>query len=229
MRTEVLYDSDLLAQAAGDLVEETFSASSRPNVSIGLAGGSTPQAAYRLLAERPLDWERAVLWLSDERWVAHDHPDSNGATILQTLASHVPARFLRPRYSPHLNPSDSAAFYEAELRLLHGDDPPDLILLGMGADGHTASLFAGTAALETTSERIYVATNIPSLDVWRLTSTFPLLEQAERVVVLVSGAEKAETLAAVLKGPEDVYPIQRLLRLTTDVIFLVDQEAGSLL
>jgi 6-phosphogluconolactonase len=126
-----------------------------------------------------------------------------------------------------LEPDESAAHYEAELRSLHpSDHPPDLIMLGMGEDGHTASLFPETDALSV-KDRWYVGNHVPRLGKWRLTATIPLLQLARRVVFLIAGAKKAETLARVAAG-EDL-PATRVANGPAPVTFLLDKAAASLL
>jgi len=164
-------------------------------------------------------------WLSDERWVPWDDERSNGRQAEEALTSHVEARLHRPRYSEHLSPDESAVRYEAELRGLFPDGDPDLVMLGMGHDGHTASLFPGTDALEERS-RWYVANHVPQVDMWRLTATYPLLWSAKTVLVLVAGEDKAEMIAQVFAGSADV-PIARLSESKGQVIWMLDRPAAS--
>ena len=194
-------------------------------LSIGMAGGSAAEAAYRALRGRASGWDRVDAWLSDERWVPPDHERSNGGMVAETLLDHVGARFTRPRWSEYLDPGDVAAHYEAHLRSLHGSGPPSLVILGMGSDGHTASLFPGTAALEE-SRRWFVANEVPSIDEVRLTATFPLLWQARLTVVVAYGGEKADALEAAFDGRN---PAGRLTEGEGVVEWYVDREAASLL
>lgn len=191
---------------------------------LALAGGSTPGAAYRVLRDQETSWERVDAWLSDERWVPPDHERSNGRMAAETLIDHVPARFLRPRWSPHLSPADSAAHYEAVIRSLHGGERPDLILLGLGEDGHTASLFPGTEALGE-ENRWFVANHVPQLGEDRLTATFPLLWRARLLIVVVVGSGKAPAVKASL---ERTTPAGRLGDGEARVEWYLDQEAASL-
>lgn len=214
-----------LASAAAQLMAEVAAqATTGRRVSIGLAGGSTPEETYRVLAHRRPSWAGVDLWLGDERWVAHDSPESNGRMALAALGEGIPLH--RPRWSEFLTAPDSAAHYEALLRRLHGDRPPDLVLLGMGADGHTASLFPDTDALHA-ENRLFVANWVDSLDVWRLTATFDLIAAARTVLILTAGESKAATLQAVLEGPEGVYPIQRVIAGGNDVRLFIDRAAAS--
>lgn len=226
MDVEIFAGPDALAIGAADLIEATI-ADSDGRCDIGLAGGSTPQATYARLAEREIDWGGVDVWLSDERWVPHDSEDSNGLQAERSLLGGIePASFLRPRYSEHLEPMDSAVYYEARLRSVIGARPK-LVLLGMGTDGHTASLFPGTKAVRDTSERWYIANRVPQLDTWRLTVTPHLLELAERIAVIVSGAAKAEVLAAAIERPEGRYPLELLHRSSGSVTVLCDQDAAA--
>ncbi len=169
-------DAEAAAEGAAGRIAALIS-DGNGRLSIGLAGGSAAEAAYRALRGRASGWDRVDAWLSDERWVPPDSERSNGRLVATTLLDHVGARFTRPRWSEYLEPDDVAAHYEAHLRSLHGSSPPDLIVLGMGSDGHTASLFPDTRALEE-HRRWFVANDVPSLDEMRLTTTFPLLWSA---------------------------------------------------
>lgn len=217
---------DSLATGAARWIAATLAGIPGDRVNLGLAGGSTPAATYQRLRDEEVGWDRADLWLSDERWVPWDHADSNGRMVADALADHIPARFHRPRFSPHLEPADSAAFYEAELRRLLTDGAADLILLGMGADGHTASLFPGSEAL-VDQRRWFVHNRVPQQQATRLTATSRLLTAARRVAVLVAGVDKSETLAAVLEGPDGMFPIQFLQQAAGEVTWLTDREAAS--
>lgn len=224
MRVLVLPDAATHAEAVSGLVVETV-AGSEGTVDVGLAGGSTPAAAYRRLAGAPIAWDRVRFWLSDERWVPPDHPDSNGAMALDALGDQ--ARVIRPRHSETLLPDEAATFYEAELHRLLPGGRSRLVLLGMGADGHTASLFPGTEALDE-KERWYTAIHVPSLGAWRLTATYRLLHRAHRVLVVATGEAKAPTVAAVLEGGSDL-PAARLADGEGELIWVLDQPAASLL
>jgi 6-phosphogluconolactonase len=215
-----------LAEATAALIAER--AAAEP-MSLGLAGGSTPSDAYRALGAHDVRWDRVSMWLTDERWVSHDDPQSNGRMALEYLPPEAADRLIRPRHSSFLDPADSAAHYDAELRSLHGNEPPDLILLGMGTDGHTASLFPGTAALEPDPHRWFVANRVPQVDGWRLTATPNLLKIARRVLVLVSGQAKAGVLAEVIEGPDGRFPIQLLHQAEGHVTIMCDREAASAL
>lgn len=229
MRVVVFDDPRTHAAGAAAAVAAAISAAEGRRVSVGLAGGSTPQATYEELRSLPVEWERVDLWLTDERWVPHDHPDCNGRMTAEALATRVPAAFHRPRWSEHLEATEAAAHYEADLRGFMPEGSPDLVLLGMGTDGHTASLFPGTAALGADPHRWYVGNWVPHLDAWRLTATPTLLCAARRVMVLVTGAAKAEVVAAALEGEPGRYPVQALHGAAGEVWWLLDRAAAAAL
>ncbi len=191
---------------------------------LGLAGGSTPAATYEALRGRAIGWKRVDAWLSDERWVPHDDERSNGRMAAETLMDHVDARFHRPRWSEHIDAADSAVHYEATIRSIHESERPNLTLLGMGADGHTASLFPGSKALEETS-RLFVANTIPDSGEVRLTATYPLLWSADRLLVMVTGEAKAPALAEAFAGGS--VPIARIGEGEAEVEWHVDRAAAS--
>lgn len=222
-------DKDALAQGAANHIASFLAGSPGDTATLGLAGGSTPAATYVRLREADVAWERVDAWLSDERWVPHDHPDSNGRMAAENLMDHVDARFARPRWSPNLTASDSAGYYEATLRSIHADRQPDLILLGMGADGHTASLFPGTAALQAPAQRWFVANHVPKLETDRLTATYAMLQSARQVMFLVAGADKAAALRQVLEpGPdEERLPATGVMGGEAEVVWMVDEAAAS--
>lgn len=223
MSVTVYSDPAEVAAATADLIAAEVSAGA---ATVGLAGGSTPRAAYELLPDRDLDWSAVTLWLGDERWVPVDDPRSNTGMARSTFADRVGARVLEPR--AHLeHPAAAAAAYESELLASFGEGRPGLVLLGIGDDGHTASLFPGTDALELTRVG-YVANWVPAHDSWRLTATMPLLWEAEHLVFLVTGEAKADVLAAVLERQHD-YPAQRVAAGANRVSWLVDAAAASAL
>jgi len=187
MRRELLVTSDIAETAAGVFLHE------RPR-SMVLAGGRTPRALYARLATEEYDWGAVHVFFSDERCVPPDHPDSNFRMARETLLSKVTARVHRM----HGETCDAAG-YEEELRAVFGEDLPtfDMAFLGMGVDGHTASLFAGDPALEETSRLV---ARVARPDHHRLTLTLPALSASKLVVFLISGAEKREPLRRLLAG-----------------------------
>jgi 6-phosphogluconolactonase len=182
---------------------------------VALSGGGTPKAVYPLLLEPSrrdaIDWSAVEFFWGDERAVPPDHPESNFGVAYGMLISQLPGvrndRVHRmAAESPEL---DAAALaYETELRLafgVRGNEPPafDLMWLGMGPDGHTASLFPGSAALEE-ADRLVVGNLAPQRNEWRMTMTFPVLNAAEETIFVVTGEDKADALARVRSGDPDL-------------------------
>lgn len=220
----VIHDNPAaVADAAANLVAESIGAA-HGNFSLGLAGGSTPRATYENLSARDIEWGGVDVWLADERWVAPDSAHSNGHTVDTVLFSRTAADFHRPAWSPTMDAEESAANYGRLLRTLHRESRPDLVLLGMGSDGHTASLFPGSRALNET-QHWYVSNTIPETGEDRLTATFPMLHHAALIVVLVVGTAKAEALHASLNRQT---PAGRLGEGDARVLWFVDRGAASL-
>lgn len=203
-----------------------------------LAGGSTPAALYRLLASEPylgrVDWSRVSFYWGDERCVPSDHPDSNYRMARHALLDRVAAPAENVHRIPgELPPALAAERYEAELEAAFGtrtgQAPPelDLILLGMGADGHTASLFPGSPALAET-RRWVVANAVEALGVTRLTLTLPVINAAAHAIFLVAGADKAERLEQVLSGRSTApLPAELVRPRGADPEWLLDADAGT--
>ena len=211
-----------VAAAAADLIASEIADGA---TTVGLAGGGTPQAAYELLPGRDIDWSGVTLWLSDERWVPVEHPDSNAGMAKATFVDATGAHLLLPRYEAH-HPAAAASAYEDELFDAFGDGGhAGLVLLGIGDDGHTASLFPGTDALEMTRSG-YVANWVASKDSWRLTATMPLLWESDHLVFLVTGSGKADVLTAILDRHVE-YPSQRVATGATRVTWLLDEAAAA--
>jgi len=205
--------------------------------SVALSGGSTPEPLYRALAEpdmhRRLDWDRIHLFWGDERQVPPDHPESNFRMVNDTLINNIviPAENVH-RVPAELEPEDAAFRYEKELRKYFSGEWPqfDLVLLGMGKDGHTASLFPHSPGLRE-EERWFIANLIPEQKVWRLSLSKNAINAADTILVLVQGSSKAAMLLEVLQGPyepEDK-PVQLIDPEHGRMIWLVDEPAASLL
>lgn len=228
MRVIVHRDSEHLAASAASLIADAINGATE-RFSLGMAGGSTPLATYRRLRELRAQWAQVDAWVSDERWVPLDHADCNGHQAAVELLDHVDATFHRPRWAPWLTASDSAAHYDATLRTLHPSGRADLILLGMGDDGHTASLFPGTAALDAPAHRWFVENFVPKLAVERLTTTLSFLRAARQLVFLVAGEGKADALKSVLeaRAGEKTLPAARVLGGAAEVSWLVDEAAAK--
>ncbi len=216
---------------AGFIRTEVPRIRSQRRLTVAMAGGSTPVAMYRKLSTMDVPWQRVCAWVGDERYVPPDHADCNGAMIASTLLDATRVQFLRPAWAPSLSAADAAADYEAELLAAmagDGDGPrPDLVLAGMGGDGHTLSLFPGSPALDI-ADRWYAATEPPAQGPPRLTATLPLVHRAARIFVLVSGSSKASALAEALQpSSELVLPVRRLMDGEASVTWLVDRDAAS--
>lgn len=211
---------------------------------VALAGGSTPKLLYSLLSAPPWvassPWQRIHWFWGDERQVAPDHPESNYRMAWEALLSPTQVS------SDHIHrmPADAADIGRAGLeyeRLIQERVPPgpsgipafDLVLLGVGPDGHTASLFPDTPALDE-SQRLVVANFVPRLAAWRLTMTFPLLMAAREILFLVTGAAKAEIMARILASPPGPgadgkpCPAARFREANTSVSWVLDADAARL-
>lgn len=200
---------------------------------VALAGGSTPKAMYRLLASpayrERVEWRRVEIYFGDERCVPPDDPQSNYRMAREALLEHVPARVHRMRGEDE--PAAAASAYERELRELLGATPRvDLVLLGMGDNGHTASLFPGLHAVEE-RERWVVAEYVAEVSMWRLTVTPVVLNASAEVLFLVAGADKAAMLHRVLEGPRDAraLPAQVVAPRDGRLTWLVDAAAAAAL
>ena len=211
-----------LADRAASHIAELISTYEGRRVSLGLAGGSTPRATYERLRNTEVDWTAVDCWLSDERWVPRDDPDSNSRMARLALLDHVPAVFHDIGWRKKRLPQAAAQEYSAKLETIF-DEAPDIVLLGMGEDGHTASLFPGTDALEDTSSG-YIANFVPGKG-WRLTATLGLLNRARHLVFLVAGTGKAGVLSRVLNG--EPFPSTLVGRGHSDVTWLVDEAAAA--
>lgn len=203
-----------------------------------LAGGSTPRGLYRLLAREPyrstLPWAETHVLFGDERCVPPQHEDSNYRLARETLLDHLPIPSEQVlRMEGELPPPQAAERYEARLRahFLGTEAPPfDLVLLGLGADGHTLSLFPGTPGL-TETRRWVLAQEVPSRG-WRLTLTPAALPAARAAIWLVTGGDKAGALRGLLEGPSPKgapaeSPARRVLGLLQDSEILADEAASG--
>jgi 6-phosphogluconolactonase len=233
----------LARRAATYFVEMTGEAvAGRGRARIAISGGNTPRAAFQLLADpsQPwrgrMPWDKLDLYWVDERTVPPDHPDSNYRMTREALLDHVP---LRPeqihRMEGELEPAVAAARYESMLRdtfRLEGAESPrfDLVALGMGDDGHTASLFPHTAAIHEMN-RLVTANQVPQKDTWRITLTWPVIDHASSVFFLIAGADKAEILKEVLTGPHDPerLPSQLIWPASGILTLILDHAAAALL
>jgi 6-phosphogluconolactonase len=229
-----------LFQAAADAVLEMAdeAISKRSRFTIALSGGSTPKSLYALIAANAatsVPWEKVFFFWGDERHVGPKDPESNYRMAEENLLSRISVPAANVSRVPAENPDATAAAdaYEQILRKFFetapGDFPRfDVILLGLGPDGHTASLFPEAAALQEKS-RLFVANWVEKLHTYRLTLTLPVLNQARLVAFLVSGTEKAAALHEVLEGkaPVEKYPSKLVRPVDGKLIWFVDRAAAS--
>jgi len=231
----VVPDGAALAEAAADeflaLAREAIAA--RGVATVALSGGSTPKAMFDVLAARGRDalaWDQVEVWWGDERTVPPDHPESNYGMAKRHLLDPLRIAATRVhRMQGERAPEEAARDYERSARDALGTPPVfDIVLLGMGKDGHTASLFPGSRGLEEGGAFVIAnpvdspLTNGPTV---RLTMTFPAIAAARHTRFVVGGADKADALAGVLEGPRNQFPAQ--LVHGTDVRWLVDAAAAG--
>ncbi len=232
-------DVTALARMAANTIQNLahIAISQTGRFNIALSGGSTPKALFQLLAsdyQEKIDWKDTYIFWGDERCVPPDDPDSNYKMARETLLDHIPLPSSNIyRIKGELAPDDGAFQYEQTLRTYFNDELPryDLILLGMGDDGHTASLFPGTEVL--TEQKRWVAPNhvLTAKQTWRITLTLPVINNASNVMFLVAGIGKAETLKRVLQGdykPTEL-PSQLIKPTNGNLVWAIDHAAESLL
>jgi 6-phosphogluconolactonase len=235
----VTADGDALANLAASLLQTTIdeTVAAGRSAMVALSGGSTPKKMGELLAIDPLkshvQWDKLDVFWGDERWVPIEDPESNAGEAIRGFLDTAPID--RERIHPYLTigvtPDMAAAEMEKAIRTLQPDvDIPvfDLIFLGMGDDGHTASLFPGTPAVHE-SLKLVTFNHVEKLDATRLTFTPPLLNAARKVAFLVGGAGKAEMLAQVLDGPIDIdaRPCQVVRPTDGMLTWIVDEAAAA--
>lgn len=234
----IVPDGAALAAEAAAMLLDVLAQTKEQRAAVALSGGSTPKKMGELLAEpgaraRIKDSTAHFFW-GDERWVPLAQPESNAGEAMRGWLE--PAGVSRDRIHPfrveRITPEESADLYAEWLAPWAANDRSlpvlDLVFLGMGDDGHTLSLFPGTAAVQE-RQRWVVANYVPKLNAMRLTMTAPVVNAARKVVFLVGGASKAERLAAVLDGPIDVdlQPSQIIRPINGGPIWLVDEAAAA--
>ncbi|MGC1784203.1 MAG: 6-phosphogluconolactonase [Acidobacteriaceae bacterium] len=244
IRYYVKEDIEALSAAAAEwmttAVQQAIAA--RGIAKIAISGGNTPRRTFELLADplhpfrQRIDWARLLLFWVDERCVTPDNPDSNYRMTREALLSKVPLPESNiVRIEGELNPEEAAARYESALRnrfRLEGAELPrfDLVQLGMGPDGHTASLFPHSEALDSMMH-LAVANHVEAKDVWRITLTWPVINHANDVMFLIGGEDKSKVLHEVLLGPyqPDVLPSQLIRPESGELSFLLDRAAAQCL
>lgn len=223
---EIYSDAKELARAAAE-----YFVAQCPE-SVALSGGSTPKLMFQVLADQfrdEVDWSRIHFFWSDERHVPPDDPESNYRMANEALLSHVPVAPENVHRIRGENPDAAAIASEYEQTIIDVTKQTlpslDLIFLGLGTDGHTASIFPGSEVLHET-KRLVAAQYVEKFKSYRITMTLPLLNNGSSIVFLVSGAEKAEIVKAVLQG-EHKYPAQAVSPTQGELIWMMDKEAAS--
>jgi 6-phosphogluconolactonase len=231
----VLPDAEALAvEAAQRLVEIAHDAIRLSGTfTLTLSGGSTPKALYELLAgdfyRKQVEWEHVEIFFGDERSVPPVDPQSNYHTAWEAMLSKLP---IPPenihRMRGEIDPNEAAIEYGRMLKERFGEDGgPDLVLLGMGDDGHTASLFPDTEALKESRHRC-VANFVPKLNTWRITMTVPFLKRARVVMMLVAGKSKAAVVQEGFESGAVKYPVQMIDPINGKIFWLLDVDAAGM-
>lgn len=231
---EIFPDAETLSESAAELIVEIAAETlqTKNNFSIALSGGSTPKSLYQLLAsdklKNKIDWTQTLVFFSDERCVAPDDEQSNYRMANEALLSRVP---LPPenvfRMRGEAEPEKAAVEYEEIIKKKLGANPRfDLILLGMGDDGHTASLFPETRAVRE-NKRLVAANLVEKLNSFRLTLTFPAINAARNILFLVAGAGKSEILNKVLHAESIDLPASLVKPEDGNCLWLLDKTASQ--
>src|SRR5277367_1540090 len=246
---EVFYFVDASPEAASRRAAQYFvdgiraAAGARGKARIAISGGNTPKHTFELLADpsepyrEQIPWEKLELYWVDERCVPPDHPDSNYRMTREVLLDKVPLDKTQIfRIQGELDPEEAAARYESDIRQsfrLEGAEIPtfDIVALGMGPDGHTASLFPHTAGLHEIM-RIAIANHVPQQkETWRVTLTWPVINRGRDVFFLIEGADKVAALKQVFTGPYDPesFPSQLITPASRRITLLLDAAAAAAL
>ncbi|PIF34258.1 6-phosphogluconolactonase [Flavobacterium sp. 9] len=221
--------ADIFVTAAQKAIAE------KDKFTVVLTGGSSPAGIYKLLAsdayKTKIDWSKVFVFWGDERWVPLNDDLSNAKMSYASLLSHVPVpkKNIFEMYKDGVTPEDYAASYEQSIRKVLGDEGKfDLILLGMGDDGHTASLFPGQEVLKEQTKWVD-AYYLEPQKMHRITLTAPLINKAENIVVVAFGEKKAHALKEVTTGSynPETYPMQLIKPVSGELLFLVDKSAAG--
>ncbi|MBK9123008.1 MAG: 6-phosphogluconolactonase [Chloroflexi bacterium] len=236
MRVEILAESRDVSVAAADAFLDAARDARREGRPLAwvLSGGTTPLGAYALIAEQAdaLDWSAIDVFFGDERCVPPDHTDSNFGAANGVLLKRIAGLGARVhRIRGEINPVDAAAEYDRLVRDFAATRQSpvfDLVFLGMGGDGHTASLFPDSIAIRE-NEMWAIPAHSAALDSWRVTMTPAALSEARQVVFLVTGSGKADALVHTLEGPRDInrFPAQAIAPRNGNVRWIVDSYAAS--
>jgi 6-phosphogluconolactonase len=228
--------ADLFHAAAEEFIRVGRTAiGAQGRFAVALSGGSTPRGLHSQLAKdyAGFSWNRTFVFIGDERYVPPDHPDSNYRMANESLLTQVailPENVHRV-HTELPDPKRTAAEYEADTRnffqLRAGEFPRfDLIILGLGPDGHTASLFPGTEGLKE-QQKLVIANWVEKLNTFRISFTYPVLNRAAEVMFLVSGADKADAVSHVLKGATPPLPAQGVQPVDGKLMWMLDEAAAS--
>lgn len=221
--------ADLFTAAAQDAIAK------RGKFTAVLTGGSSPAGIYKLLAsdayKNKIDWSKVYIFWGDERWVPLNDDLSNAKMSYAALLSHVPipSENIFEMYKDGVTPEDYAVTYEQSIRKILGEEGKfDFIFLGMGDDGHTASLFPGEAVLNEQNKWVDAYFLAPQ-NMHRITLTAPLINKAEKIIVVTFGEKKAHALKEVTKGEYNpsLYPTQLIKPVSGELVFLVDKSAAG--
>jgi 6-phosphogluconolactonase len=237
-KLDVFLSKEDLAKGAAEWIISmiAISISQHGNAAVALSGGTTPRSVYALMARdefrNRLQWERVHLFWGDERCVPPYSSESNYRMIRDSLLTHlaIPKENIH-RIPAELEPAAAARQYEQEIKQLFslkdGEWPEfDLVLLGLGEDGHTASLFPGTPALEEKS-RVVTEVFVEKLQAHRVTMTLPVINNASNVLFLVSGKDKAPILSEILEGDKGISPADRVNPKSGNLYWLADRDAAA--
>ncbi|WP_164122120.1 MULTISPECIES: 6-phosphogluconolactonase [Sphingobacterium] len=234
---QIFDNTQQLIEAAATLFIATAkqAIAEKDKFTVALTGGSSPIALHKILASSEyqalIDWQKVFVFWGDERWVPFDDERSNTKMAFDTLLNYVPIPkdHIYKMYSETLSPEEHAVQYEAEIKAIVGEDGVfDLILLGMGDDGHTASLFPHTDVLNEDKKWVD-AYYLEPQSMYRITLTAPLINKAKNIAVLTFGKKKTDALYEVLEGernPQE-YPSQLLAPINGTLVFLTDKAAAS--
>lgn len=199
--------------------------------SVALSGGSTPKKIYSLIAQRPkeIDWKKVFLFWSDERAVKPDHKDSNYKMAMDAGFSQLPIPSSHIfRMKAEANIEKEAENYQKAIEKILGEDLFDLVMLGMGEDGHTASLFPHTNGLNAKEKKV-VANYVSQKDSWRMSLTLDAINQSQNIVIYVFGKSKAETVKKVFFTKEAQFPVQQVGTFLHPALWILDRQAADIL
>jgi 6-phosphogluconolactonase len=214
VRVTTVRDAEAAAARAAEEVDRLIGAAldARGVAHVALAGGTSPRRCHELLAERRSAWAGVHLWASDERCVPPGDPEANWTMVVESLVDRISIDASQLHRPPgELGPDAGAEAYERELRAVVGEDPVlDVVMCGLGEDGHTLSLFPGHPEVEERSRLVVGVRDSPKPPPERISFTLPLVHAAAGTILLTAGASKAEALATVLEGPDPRVPASLL-------------------